>query len=77
MALYKDGQYLTQSNDRAFASNLSPGTPAPFAGIYRCVNCGHEIGIAEAHTLPPQIHPQHPPGTPIVWRLLVFAEHHK
>lgn len=77
MALYQFGQYLKQFNDTAFSSNLSPGTPAPFAGIYRCANCGHEIGIAEGHTLPPQIHPQHPQGLPILWCLLVFAEHHK
>ena len=76
MALYKHGQRLTQSQDAAFDAVHSPGIAAPFAGIYRCTACGHEIGIASGHTLPPQTHPQHPPSLGAIrWQLLVFAQH--
>lgn len=76
MALYKHGQHLTQSQDAAFDALHSPGIESPYGGIYRCAACGHEIGIASGHTLPPQGHHQHPPGRgPIQWQLLVFAQH--
>src|SRR5436305_13826206 len=47
MALYKYSQYLTATSDGAFDTKHSPGATAPFAGIYRCVGCGYEIGIAQ------------------------------
>jgi hypothetical protein len=75
MALYKDAQHLRQISDMAFDQLHGPGVAAPFAGIYKCAGCGHEIAIAYGHTLPPQSHAQHPPGKPIQWRLLVFAQH--
>lgn len=75
MALYKHGQYLAQSQHDAFDARLSPGTEASNAGIYRCVACGDEIGIAKGHTLPPQYHHQHAPGVgSIQWQLLVYAQ---
>ena len=77
MALYKHGQHLTQSNDAAFDTMHAPGAAAPHAGIYRCAGCGHEIGIAATHTLPPQNHHQHTTGTKIEWQLLVYAQHQK
>jgi hypothetical protein len=78
LALYKHGQSLTQSQDAAFDVVHSPGSTAPHAGIYKCTGCGHEIGIAAGHTLPPQGHPQHPTSLgPIRWKLLVFAQHNQ
>lgn len=73
MALYKNGQQLTQSADVAFDAMHSPGTTAPHPGIYRCTSCGDEIAIAGGHTLPPQNHKQHSPTDgPILWQLLVY-----
>lgn len=78
MALYKYGNYLTSSNEIAFDKIQEPGTTAPHAGIYRCTKCGHEIGIAQGHVLPPQNHHQHSTGLgAIQWQLLVYAVHTK
>jgi hypothetical protein len=78
MALYKYPEHLTKTDDAAFDQINEPGTQAPHAGIYRCVACGHEIGIAQSHTLPPQNHHQHNPGVGrIRWQLLVYAQHNK
>jgi hypothetical protein len=75
MASYKYGAYLGQNDGQAFDTLHQPGQAAPNAGIYRCEVCGHEIGIAYGHILPPQSHSQHPPGQQIQWRLIVFAVH--
>lgn len=75
MALFKHPQFLRQGQDAEFDHVHQPGIAAPFAGIYRCTGCGHEIGTASGHTLPPQNHAQHPPGVPIRWQLVVFAQH--
>lgn len=75
MASYKYGQYLRNSESAEFDNLYPPGAAAPFAGIFRCEACAHEIGIAAGHTLPPQSHAQHPVGTNIEWRLVVFAMH--
>lgn len=75
MAQYKYGNYLAKSDHSAYDAKHSPGVEAPNAGIYRCVACGDEIGIAKGHTLPPQNHHQHAPGVgKIEWQLLVFAQ---
>lgn len=74
MALYKHGQYLTPNAHQAFDDLYSPGDTAVNPGIYRCVVCGDEIGIAKGHTLPPQNHHQHQPMQgPVRWQLLVAA----
>lgn len=76
MALYQDQTRVSQTTHTAFSQDLSPGNAAPFAGIYRCTGCDHEIGIAHGHVLPAQGHPQHQPSQgPIRWRLLVYAVH--
>jgi hypothetical protein len=76
VALYQDGSHVTQTKHTGFDAVHSPGVSAPNAGIYRCTACGHEIGIAEGHTLPSQLHAQHPSTLgPIKWKLLVFAVH--
>ncbi len=73
MALYKNGNLLTLSQDAAFDALRSPGTAAPHPGIYRCTACGDEIAIAGGHTLPPQNHKQHAPASgQIKWQLLVY-----
>lgn len=75
MALYKQGQLLTQSQHQAFDALLPPGAEASNPGVYRCNVCGDEIGIAKGHVLPPQNHHQHAPGQgPIRWQLLVCAQ---
>jgi hypothetical protein len=74
MALYRYSQYLQSSNDDAFNAHHSPGTAAPHPGIYRCVACGDEIGIAGGHTLPPQNHAQHSSDADIKWQLIVYAQ---
>lgn len=75
MAQYKYGQYLNKSEHVAYDQKYAPGTAAPDPGIYRCVVCGDEIGIAKGHTLPPQNHHQHAPNLgKIEWCLLVFAQ---
>lgn len=72
VALYKYSQYIGQSQHACFDTISQPNTPAPYPGIYRCEGCGHEIGIARGHNLPPQNHHQHTQaqGT-IRWRLTV------
>jgi hypothetical protein len=76
MALYQESSVLTQVQDKAFTATHTPGTSAPFAGIYRCTRCNHEIGIAEGHTLPAQTHGKHPESLgDIIWQLAVFAQH--
>jgi hypothetical protein len=75
MALFRYNQFLAASSDQAFDLLHEPGQSAPHAGIYRCENCGDEIGIAKGHTLPPQNHRQHNPNTGrIAWRLVVYAQ---
>lgn len=76
MAWYKYNVFLHQVDKPAYDALHSPGVKAPFAGIYRCHGCGHEVGIALGHTLPPQGHHQHTAAQgPIQWRLIVYADH--
>jgi hypothetical protein len=76
MAYYKYDQFIKKSNAEAYDKVHSPGIQAPHAGIYRCDGCGHEIGIARGHTLPPQGHHQHTTAQgSIRWRLIVYADH--
>ena len=74
MALYKHGNFLTQSNNAAFDKTFSPSTAAPYHGIYKCTGCGDEIAIAEGNKLPPQNHKQHNSTAPISWQLIVYSQ---
>jgi hypothetical protein len=75
MALYKYSTHLTKSDHAAFDEQQEPGTKTDNAGVYRCVACGYEIGIAKGHTLPPQNHHQHAVGLGrIRWQLVVYAQ---
>ena len=73
LAAYKYPQYVVKLDNPMFDGIHAPGIAAPYAGIFRCDGCGHEIGIAQGHTLPPQ-HEKHTAGT-IRWRLAVWAVH--
>ena len=74
MALYKYGKFLQQSTHANFDKIYSPGDSTPDPGIYKCVVCGDEIGIAKGHTLPPQNHHQHRQGLGnIRWQLIVCS----
>jgi len=76
MASYKHDIYLMRSDSAEFDKDYQPGAKAPYAGIYRCLGCGHEISIAGGRVLPSQSHPQHTPGKgSILWQLVVFAMH--
>jgi hypothetical protein len=75
MAFYKYMTHLVPNQHQAFDNLWEPGTSAPSAGVYRCEVCGHEIGIAKTHVLPPQNHHTHRAGAPpIRWRLIVAAQ---
>lgn len=75
MAQYKYGHHLNHSTHEAYDATHKPDITSPDPGIYRCTGCGDEIGIAKGHTLPPQNHHQHTSNAPILWQLLVFAQH--
>ena len=74
MALYKNGQHLTKSEDAAFDKDHKPGDAAPHSGIYRCTGCGREEASNQHQPLPPQNHHQHGQTQgQIRWRMLVYA----
>ena len=76
MALYKDGDFLSQSDSAEFDKDQKPGTATPFSGIYRCMGCRKEIASNEGNPLPPQNHHQHTPSQgSIRWRMVVYAVH--
>ena len=76
MAQYKYPQFLQKNEHAEFDTDYSPGSSAPNAGIYRCMGCGREIGIAQGHMLPPQGHHTHTKAQGHVrWRILVYAVH--
>lgn len=73
MALYKNGAVLTKSDSAEFDKTHKPGNSAPFSGIYRCQTCGYEVASNEGQPLPPQHLKPH--QGPIVWQLVVYAQH--
>lgn len=76
MALYKNGQYLTKSEDAAFDAVHKPGQTPPHSGIYRCRGCGREVVAEEGRQLPPQNHHQHTTQQGDVrWQMIVYADH--
>ena len=74
MAYYKYSTYITQNTHDAFDALHSPGTEAPYSGIYRCEVCGHEAVSTMDNRLPPQNHHQHPNNQAIQWRLIVATQ---
>lgn len=71
MALYKYQHFLSYSSHDAFDQLHTPGSSAPYSGIYRCEICGHEVVSTAGNPLPPQNHHQHPQHQAIRWRLIV------
>jgi hypothetical protein len=60
------------NGSQAFDLEHPAGAPAPFPGIYRCY-CGHEVASAEHAPLPADVHPRHPAGEPVAWRMVAAA----
>jgi hypothetical protein len=77
MAVYKYNTYLATSNSNAFDAIHDPGAYAPYAGIYRCEGCGHEVVSHAGNRLPPQNHHQHGPYQGSIRWFLVVAEQSK
>jgi hypothetical protein len=75
MASYKNSSILHKSESEEFDKSHNPGSITPHSGIYRCVNCNHEIVSEGGKRFPPETHPLHPANLPIIWRLAVFAMH--
>ncbi len=76
MATYQEDKFLTKIKNDAFDKDHEPGTDAPRAGIYRCMGCHREVGIATSHKLPPQNHHEHSEQQgKIRWRLVAYADH--
>jgi hypothetical protein len=75
MALYKYGNYLTESTHAAFDTLHSPGQTCPDSGIYRCEGCGDEIASNKDNPFPPQNHHQHSSAQgSIRWKVIVFSQ---
>jgi hypothetical protein len=76
MALYNNGNYLTQSQDGAFNQIYTPGMVTPHSGIYRCLGCGRELVSEGGKPLPPQNHHQHTTQQGAIrWQMIVYADH--
>jgi hypothetical protein len=72
MVLYHNQSEFAFSNAAVFTTSYAPSSVAPYGGVYKCVVCGHEIGIARGHVLPPQNHHQHPNRQPIRWQAVAI-----
>src|ERR1700726_4863759 len=76
MALYKNVNYLTSSNDAAFDKTYKPGKKPDHSGIFRCTGCGREVISEHSRTVPPQNHHQHDTSQGEVrWKLIVWPDH--
>jgi hypothetical protein len=76
MALYKNPNWLTKSEDAAFDKEYRPGETPVHSGIYRCVGCGREVVAEQERKLPPQNHHQHTQSQgSIRWNMAVYADH--
>lgn len=76
MASYKHDSFLKKSCRVAYDELHLPGSVAPYAGIYRCDGCGHEIVSPLGYSLPDLNHHRHNGEQGAIrWRLIVFADH--
>jgi hypothetical protein len=74
MAWYQDATRVRQlTGDKDFETLHEPGQKVPHSGIYICTGCLREATCNYGDPLPPQNHHQHPVGTPIRWKLLVYT----
>jgi hypothetical protein len=75
MALYQNGSELTHLVDSRFDQVYSPGTRAPFSGIFMCTNCRDEYACNANDPLPPQNHRQHAQDKGAIrWKPLVQTQ---
>jgi hypothetical protein len=75
MAIYKYGNYLSQSQHQAFDAVNGPGTATPYSGIYRCEGCAKEVATNQGNPLPPQNHHQHTEYQGAIrWKLVVATD---
>lgn len=75
MALYQNGNELTHTTDARFDAVHTPGTRAPYSGIYVCTNCRDEAACNHGDPLPPQNHRQHSTSKGVIrWQLLVQTQ---
>lgn len=77
MALYRFAEFIKQTELPAFSTVHSPGTIAPYAGIYRCGVCAAEIVSDRGQPLPMEGEPKHRGfhNVPMKWRLVVKVAH--
>jgi hypothetical protein len=72
MAIYKNGLFLTKSNEACYDVVHAAGARAPNPGIFKCPGCGHEIVVPMGHTLPAEDHHEHTGSQGSVrWQLIV------
>lgn len=75
MAEYKYGSYLNHDDRPVYDVSRPPGSIVPEGGIYRCIACGYEVGVAKGDALPPRGHHTHATNRlKIEWYLLVVAQ---
>lgn len=75
MALYQNGNELTHEIAAKFDAVYTPGTSAPYSGIYICTNCRDEAACNHGDPLPPQNHRQHSTAKGAIrWQLLVQTQ---
>ena len=76
MASYSYDEFLKKSCVAAYDELHSAGSVAPYAGIYRCDGCGHEVAAPVGCSLPNTDHHRHTNEQGAIrWRLIVFADH--
>jgi hypothetical protein len=76
VAVYKYPDYLEQNDEAVFDQVYNPDTVSPYSGIYRCMGCHREIGLAQGYALPAEGHHAHTAQQgPIRRRLLAWADH--
>ncbi|MBY5797770.1 hypothetical protein [Rhizobium leguminosarum] len=75
MALYKNASELVKSESADFDLVYTPGTKAPWSGIYICTNCRDEAACNRDDPLPPQNHRQHSTSKgDIRWKVLIKTQ---
>lgn len=72
--LYKNLNYLNQSDSDMFEKLYEPGEPTVYSGVYRCEACGKNITCVAPQPLPPaNHHPHSMEDGRIRWRLVVWG----
>ena len=75
MALYKNANWMTKSDDDAFDTVYEPGSTPVHSGIFRCLGCGREVVGEMERKLPPQNHHQHSTSQGSVrWKMAAYCD---